>query len=424
MIILGLGSNLGDREALLREAIRRIGMIPNLTVTRVSYLYESDAMLLPDADPSWNIPYLNCNLAIKTSNSPEDILREAKRIEAEMGRHFGARWSPRPIDIDILQWDDLTYEAPTLNIPHIGLLQRPFALLPLADLYDGNPPLGKDVIINWQHEGGYPFNTRRIGRLYPQLVGILNVTPDSFSDGGQYQTLPQVVARVEELISEGASVIDVGAESTKPNATLISANEEWQRIEKILPSICEICKAKNILVSLDTRHPEVAQKASKLGINWLNDVSGCITPELINVLKESELKYVLTHSITIPPTKEDVLPLDCDVIKELISFAKEKIESLTQNGIARERILFDPGLGFGKTQKQNYEIVERAAELRQIGLPLFFGHSRKSFLQEEPRLPIDVLDEKTAQYSIKLADATVEYLRVHDVKHNRLLLQI
>ena len=419
MIILGLGSNLGSREDLLREAIKRIGTIPNLTITRVSYLYESDAMLLPDADPSWNIPYLNCAIASNTSNTPDEILHEAKKIESEMGRHFGARWSPRPIDIDILQWNDFNYETQNLTIPHIGLLKRPFALLPLADLYDGNPPLGKDVIVEWEHEGAYPFNTRRIGRLYPQWVGILNVTPDSFSDGGQYQTTPQIIERVEELISEGANIIDVGAESTRPNAELITATEEWNRLENILPSICEICKEKNVLVSLDTRHPEVAQKANQFGIAWLNDVSGCITSELINVLKESDLKYVLTHAITIPPTKEDVLPENCDVIKELVQFANDKIELLEKNGIARERIIFDPGLGFGKTQKQNYEIIERASELRQIGLPLLFGHSRKSFLQEEQRLSIDVLDEKTANYSIQLANASIDYLRVHNIKVNK-----
>lgn len=247
------------------------------------------------------------------------------------------------------------------------------------------------------------------------LVGILNLTPDSFSDGGMYKTVHDAHAHVLRMVAEGARVIDIGAESTRPGATPITAEEEWRRLEPLLTLLMrtEILA----LISVDTRHSETAQRALALGVDWINDVSGC-TSEMIDVVRSSSCRLVVMHSLTVPASREHVLPEDADPVTAVRTWFQKKREELQREGITADRIVFDPGIGFGKTAAQSLELIRRADELRIPGTALMFGHSRKSFLSPQNNLPIAERDEATCIVSAFLAEKGIEYLRVHNVAAN------
>lgn len=241
-----------------------------------------------------------------------------------------------------------------------------------------------------------------------KFVGILNVTPDSFSDGGKYTTIESALLHAKKLIEDGASIIDIGAESTRPNAIPINNIEEWQRLESILPAVIRFCHANNVLVSLDTRHAESAKKAIALGIDWINDVCGFDDIAMITAAKDSNCKLVVMHSLGVPSDKNKILSLDVDVIEYLSHWAENKIAQLAAAGILKERLILDPGVGFGKNAKQSWQIINRIDELQKFGVPIFIGHSRKSFLGDGDR------DTATIEVSRALVAKGVDYLRVHE----------
>ncbi len=241
-----------------------------------------------------------------------------------------------------------------------------------------------------------------------KLVGILNVTPDSFSDGGRHFSKDDAIAGIHTLIAQGADIIDIGAESTRPGAAVLTPNEEWARLDVLLEALPE-----GPMYSLDTRHAANARRALMVpgaGIGWINDVSG-FDAAMVNTVKYADCKLVLMHSLSVPADKNVVLPESADVLQVLIEFAREKLAMFTEAGIAKERVIFDPGLGFGKTLAQSMAIVQGVERLREAGLPLFIGHSRKSFLAQ-----VDSdKDKATLEVSRWLIGKNVEYLRVHDV---------
>ncbi|MFW0776631.1 MAG: dihydropteroate synthase [Rickettsiales bacterium] len=246
----------------------------------------------------------------------------------------------------------------------------------------------------------------------PKLVGIINITPDSFSDGGQCMDAAAALGSIRQLISDGADIIDIGAESTRPGATALSHKEEWQRLEPVLKQAISL----SVPVSVDTRHAETAHKALALGVAWINDVSGFTNPAMIEAVKNAHCKLVIMHSLTVPADKNVTIAESDDVIEVITTFAEHKIEELQAKGIARDRIIFDPGIGFGKTPAQSQEIVNRIADLGALGVPLYIGHSRKSFFQFAPSATLQEKDEATLTVSKQLAKSGVEYLRVHNVK--------
>jgi len=261
-----------------------------------------------------------------------------------------------------------------------------------------------------------------------KLVGIVNVTPDSFSDGGAYLRPDDAIAAIKRLIEEGASVIDLGAESTRPGATPLSSEEEWQRLEPVLRALPW---TKNVEYSLDTRHTQTAKKAQNIqlaqGAFWMNDVSGLLDPEMGKVVREAGCKVVLMHSLSVPADKNIILPEGTDVVKEILAFANGRIQALEALGVKREQIIFDPGIGFGKSAAQSWEIIANIKNFRSLGVPLFIGHSRKSFLSHPHPIIAEAgnpltRDQQTLVVSQYLAKQGVEYLRVHDVAaHQRML---
>ncbi len=250
-----------------------------------------------------------------------------------------------------------------------------------------------------------------------KLVGILNVTPDSFSDGGKYINSADAFNYAKQMVKDGAVIIDVGAESTRPNAQEISHEKEWQRLEEVLKMLQPL--RKKIQISLDTRHFQTAKKAMDIGIDWINDVSGFSDPHMIQAVKNSACKLVVMHNLGVPADKNiTISPFD-DPVKTVYGWANIKITELINSGIEKSRIIFDPGIGFGKTAEQSLVLIQAISCFNSLNVPLYVGHSRKSFLKlMNPDDSIAARDKETYTVSAYLAKQGVDYLRVHDIKNN------
>ena len=244
-----------------------------------------------------------------------------------------------------------------------------------------------------------------------KIVAILNITPDSFSDGGKYFNERNILQRTQELIDEGAAIIDIGAESTRPEATPLNANQEWDRLKDILPKIIKLCHENKVLTSLDSYHIESVSKAIDLGIDWINDVNGFKDPNMIKAVQNSEVKLVIVHSLSVPVDRNIII--FGDPILEVRKWAKDKIENLTQNGINLDRIIFDPGIGFSKNTIQSWQLINNISEFKDLGVPIYVGHSKKSFLGNQ----VDKV-HATLEVSKQLITNKIDYIRVHDVKEH------
>ncbi|MBT4878498.1 MAG: dihydropteroate synthase [Alphaproteobacteria bacterium] len=255
-----------------------------------------------------------------------------------------------------------------------------------------------------------------------KIVGIINLTPDSFSDGGKFNDKEKALKQIKQLIEDGASVIDIGAESTRPHASLITQKEEWQRLKQVLPEAIALIHANNAQASIDTRYAHTALEAVKLGIDIINDVSALSDPAMLEVIQNSEAKIVLNHNLGIPSDPEVTISEQLDVINEVKNWASEKISYLVKNNVNRKKIIFDIGIGFGKTPKQSILILSHLNEFNELNVPIFVGHSRKSFLNQfEPKSEIDK-DSLTAVFSAKIAN-NCDYIRVHNVKLNNFMIK-
>lgn len=416
MVALGLGSNLGNRKKNILSAIWEIefrGLLKNI---RVSKAYESDALIPRGAPSDWDIPFLNVAICGETECSPFELLDRLKEIEKSLGRKRRERWAPREIDLDILSWRNTVIEGEQLKVPHPEILKRPFVLLPLLDLkLTENDSLQIPKL--WQKKT--PFNTKPVTWLagMPQLVGILNVTPDSFSDGDSQMKPEQFVERFQSLVAAGSQVIDIGAESTRPGAKALSSKAEMKRLETVLPQILkEIKKSKlEVEISLDSYHPETAKKFLGRGLHWLNDVSGMNTKKMISTAVEQDCEVVLMHNLGVPADKKKTLSPKCDPVKEIKRWAEKKIHELEKMGIQKKRLIFDPGIGFGKSAVQSFEILERINEFADLKMRIMVGHSRKSFLSEITSREFSDRDIETVAVSSVLAKQRIHYLRVHNV---------
>ena len=260
----------------------------------------------------------------------------------------------------------------------------------------------------------------------PKLVGIINITPDSFSDGGRYFFLSSALARFEELIALGVSIIDVGAESTGPRATLIDAEEEWSRLDSFLHAITKIRTdlkeaGKDIKVSVDTRKAEIAEKSLELGISIVNDVSGCSDPMMLDVISKFEnSQIIIGHHRGIPPALENLgfeeQERPEEGLKEILSFFKERIDWALKANVKKNQIILDPGLGFGKGTDENLYIIKNLRFLKEkFELPVMIGASKKRFVRELfGESPEDII-AGTAQINALARENGADFVRTHDV---------
>ena len=259
-----------------------------------------------------------------------------------------------------------------------------------------------------------------------KIVGILNLTPDSFSDGGKYFDEKKAFFYLEEMLMAGADIIDIGAESTRPNAQILNAQEEIARLENILPKLIFAIKNfnkihnKNIQASIDSYHLETIIFAHKIGVEIINDVSGLIDEKIIDYIAQNNLTAILMHNLAIHSNPELVVNRDLNVVDEIINWAHQKINYLTAQKIQKSQLIFDPGIGFAKNSTQSIRILKNINAFRVLNLPIYVGHSKKSFLDaiNIPSQPNLDRTAKTLILSQYLAQKNVEYLRVHDVKEN------
>jgi dihydropteroate synthase len=246
----------------------------------------------------------------------------------------------------------------------------------------------------------------------PKVMGILNITPDSFYDGGKYSNLEEIHRQFDNLISEGADIVDIGAVSSKPGATLINLKEEIKRLVPVLKLVLK--NYPNTVVSIDTFRSEIAELAVRdYGVSIINDISsGSMDDMMFETIAKLQVPYVIMHMQGNPADMQQN-PIYKDVVKEIMQFFSKKLLKLRTYGI--HDIIIDPGFGFGKTMDHNYQLLSRLEEFKMIGLPLMLGLSRKSMIYKYFNCePDDALNGTTVLHTIALMK-NANILRVHDV---------
>ena len=282
------------------------------------------------------------------------------------------------------------------------LKKQPFRLKQLSSLISDTllskkePILINETLFDWSR---------------PYIMGILNVTPDSFSDGGEHFNIDFAVEHALKLISQGADIIDIGGESTKPNAKIVSIDVEIDRVIPIIKKIRE--QNKFIPISIDTRNYKTAKLAIEAGANIINDVSGLDYDEnLFDYVSENNIPVIIMHSDNVPANSEDFI--DTDIIEEIYFNLTNKIKKLIEKGHSKHNIIVDVGIGFGKSQQTNFDILKRLDEFTSLGVPMLLGISRKSFIRNEFNIDFNEADIVTALYSSMMK--SVDIHRVHNVE--------
>lgn len=405
---LGLGSNMGDRREHLRRALAELSA-QSVTIQRVSPVVESPAMLAPNAPPDWNLPFLNLVAECETDLSPPELLAVIKEIETRLGRNASERWSPRPIDIDILLFDGLRFSANELVIPHPGIASRPFVFTPLAALRPGLKLTEPDQFIR-QH-------AVQSGQQIPLWMGIVNLTPDSFSDGGSNDNWKSVEALINEMVEHGAQLLDFGAESTRPGATPLSADQEWSRLEPILGAVVDKYSGDWLAprISVDTYHADVARRALALGANIINDVSGLTQPAMIELAASTDADFIAMHNLGLPADPKATLATDRSACDQVEDWLDDRLAAWQAAGLDLNRVVFDPGVGFGKNPVQSLELMRNIDRFTDRDVRVLVGHSRKSFMNSFSSKANSERDLLTIGASLSLARRGVDILRVHNV---------
>jgi len=245
------------------------------------------------------------------------------------------------------------------------------------------------------------------------IMGVLNVTPDSFSDGGLYDDLDMAVKQAQEMVSQGADILDIGGESSRPGSDPVSLDEELRRV---LPVIECLTQELDVPISIDTYKSTVAEQALKAGAHIVNDISGLnFDPNMAEVVADYDAPVILMH-IQGTPKNMQMSPQYHALISEIISYLRNSIEKAEKAGVAPEKIIIDPGIGFGKTSEHNLEIIRRLKEFRCLGKPILIGTSRKSFIGKILDLPVEERVEGTMATVVASIINGADIIRVHDVK--------
>ena len=254
----------------------------------------------------------------------------------------------------------------------------------------------------------------------PLIMGILNITPDSFSDGGQYLTLDSALKRAHQMIEEGVDIIDIGGESTRPGSDPVSADEELKRITPIIEALK---KESDIAISIDTYKPQVMKAVIDMDVAMINDVYALSQPGAIEIIKESNVGLCLMHMQGTPKTMQ-VNPQYTNVVSEVKLFLEARVNHLTLEGIDQSRIILDPGFGFGKTFEHNIELLQHLESFQSLKFPLLVGLSRKSFIRKILNSNSDDHLSGSLSAAIFSVIKGAKILRVHDVKETKSALKI
>jgi dihydropteroate synthase len=245
----------------------------------------------------------------------------------------------------------------------------------------------------------------------PRVMGIVNVTPDSFSDGGKFNTTDKAVVHAIQLIEQGADILDIGGESTRPGATPVPLDEELSRVIPVIKALAQV----GIPLSIDTYKPEVMRAAIDAGVDIVNDVCALQEPNALEIVAASQVGVCLMHMQGRPQTMQ-ADPQYQDVVAEVTSFLAARLKAAEQAGIARERIVLDPGFGFGKRTEHNLTLLNQLSSLQSLGLPLLIGLSRKSVLGQVVGSEVDERIHASIAASVVSVMKGANIVRVHDVK--------
>ncbi len=254
----------------------------------------------------------------------------------------------------------------------------------------------------------------------PLVMGILNVTPDSFYDGGKYVTEIEWLQQAKQMIDEGAELLDIGAYSTRPGAKDVSENEETERLVKVIKSVRK--QFPEILISADTFRASVAEKAVESGANLINDISGgTLDKDMFLTIAKLQVPYILMHIQGTPQTMQQN-PIYEDVTEDVFTFFGKKLKELKELGISK--VILDPGFGFGKTLEHNYQLLKKLNKFNGLNLPVMVGFSRKSMINKLLNIkPENALNGTTVLNTIALQNG-VKIIRVHDVKEAKEAVRI
>jgi 2-amino-4-hydroxy-6-hydroxymethyldihydropteridine diphosphokinase/dihydropteroate synthase len=352
----------------------------------MSHVIETNAQLPPAAPADWNLPYLNMLVSMKTDYAPAELLSALKLIEKQHGRDPEApRWSPRVLDLDILLYGNKEVNSASLTIPHAELKNRDFLQFLMETMgYEIPGAIKMDV-------SGYA--PLRHYALHPKFVGILNVTPDSFSDGGKFLQPDKAEQQAKKLQLDGASIIDIGAQSTRPGYDEIPPSEEIARLAPLLDRCSDI---KNI--SIDTYFDDVVKYVlGKNNVKWINDQASVLGSQTLKLIADRDVKLV-------------IMQRDMSTV-----WLRDRLKYLQNLGLEKRNIIVDPGIGFGKTKYQNLHLIKQLKMLRRHGCEVLLGASRKSFMTHHSAAPAADRDLESIAVACHARDAGVDYLRVHNV---------
>jgi 2-amino-4-hydroxy-6-hydroxymethyldihydropteridine diphosphokinase/dihydropteroate synthase len=407
MIYLSLGTNLEPRREYLREAKQAL-ITQGYKIIAASAIYETPALLPMHATNDWQKNFLNQVIAVETDKLPSRILSDSKQIEKDFGRKFELKWSPRPIDIDILLYHQHEVQTDDLVIPHPGLKDRNFFISPLLEV----AKMLNDLVTCSRFQPIY----NDIKPKLPRWMYILNLTPDSFAND---RGIRDYIKEATSALMHGAHILDIGAESTRPQASPLTSDEEWQRLQEFLPNLISLAHSFEAKVSIDTYHPETMQKAIDLGVDYINDVSGLGSEQAKDIFKHSNVGWIAMHNLGLPANPMHVLPKTVPAYKQVI----EWVQSLDISDTDRRRLIIDPGIGFGKDAVQSRDILSNISQFKQLGYTVLIGHSRKSFLSGITNQEFKDRDLETIGVSLRLMTEGVDILRIHNMEaHKRAVL--
>ncbi|KAK8159880.1 folic acid synthesis protein-like protein [Phyllosticta citribraziliensis] len=403
---IALGSNMGDRISMIEKACRAMESDGDIRVLRTSNLWETEPMYVKDQDR-----FLNGACEIETSLSPIQLLDKLQDIERRLDRKKVIDKGPRTIDLDILLYGNVCVSEPRLTIPHPLMREREFVLRPLCDAGSETlseylaklEPVSSDAISTMTPLSSTLPPVTALRRNRPtHAMAIMNMTPDSFSDGGALQSngskfdvegddarfsanLEAVKRVVSETVEEGCTILDIGGQSTRPNAPEVSDVEEVNRVLSAIQLIRSMPEAAKVAISVDTYRASVAERSIQAGAHFINDVSGGIMdPELLPTVAKLGCTICLMHMRGTPQTMMKLTEYQDGVVAGVAEELKERIRAAEAAGIRRWRIILDPGFGFAKTYEQNLELLRRFDELRAWpgleGFPWLIGTSRKGFV--------------------------------------------
>ena len=257
------------------------------------------------------------------------------------------------------------------------------------------------------------FKNQIMDLSFPQVMGIVNMTPDSFSDGGNYNNLDDAMRRVDSMIQSGATFIDVGGESTRSGAAEVSVEEE---LDRVIPLVEKIARYFDVWISVDTSKPQVMTESAKAGAHLINDIRALTEPDAIEAAAKTQLPVCIMHMQGDPKTMQNAPHYQQDIYQEVDQFFTQHINRCVNAGIERQKIILDPGFGFGKTLQHNYRLLAKLNNFHHFGLPLLVGMSRKSMIGQVLNVAPQERMIGSVSCAVIAAMQGAQIIRVHDVK--------